>query len=78
VFLAYPYDRESGSKHIVDIGRGLIYVSEVLVVCFVRQNLVLGFVGQSLTLGLIEYIGFSTKGSVFGCPEIISYLFVVE
>jgi hypothetical protein len=74
----YPYDRELGNKYIIDIGSGLIYVSEVLVICFIRQNLVLGFVDQSLVFGLIEYIGLGTKGSVFGYPKIIGCFFVVE
>jgi hypothetical protein len=56
----------------------LIHISEVLVIRFVRQNLVLGFVGQSIIFSLIKYIGLSTKGSVFGCPEIIGCSLVVK
>jgi hypothetical protein len=78
MFLVYPYDRELGNKYIINIGSGLIYISEVLVICFIRQNLVLGFVGQSLILGLVEYISLSTKGFIFGCPKIISSFLVIE
>ena len=74
----YPYDQELGNKYIVNINSGLIYISEVLLVRFVKQNLVLGFVNQNLALGLVEYISFSTKGSMFGYPEVIGYSFMVK
>jgi hypothetical protein len=60
----YPCDQELGNKYIVNINSGLIQVSQVLVICFVRQNLVLGFVGQSFALGLMEYIGFVSLTSL--------------
>jgi hypothetical protein len=43
-----------------------------------RQNLVLGFVGQSLALSFIEYVSLSTKGFVFGYPEMVSCFLVVK
>jgi uncharacterized membrane protein required for colicin V production len=81
MFLAYPYNQELGNKYIVSMGNRLIQVSEILVVCFVRQNLVLGFVGQSFVFGLVEYISFVSLGagnSIFGCPKIIGYSLVVK
>jgi hypothetical protein len=73
----YPYDQELGNKYI-DINSGLIHISEILVVCFIKQNLVLSFVGQNFALGFIEYIGLGTKSFVFGCSEIISCFLVIE
>jgi hypothetical protein len=71
-----------GSECIIDIGGGLVQVSEVLVVRLVRQNLVLGFVGQSLARGLVEYIsivvGLSAESSIVGGPEVIGCSLVVE
>jgi hypothetical protein len=66
---------------MVDMGNRLIRVSQVLVVCFVRQNLVLGFVGQRFVFSLMEYIDFvslGAKGSIFGCPKMIGCSLVVE
>jgi hypothetical protein len=78
MFFAYPYNQELGNKYIININNRMIRISEILVVYFVRQNLVLGFVGQSLAFSLVEYFGFSIKGFVFECPEIISCSLVVK
>jgi hypothetical protein len=78
MFLIYSYDQELGNKYIIDMNNRLIHVSEVLEVCFIKQNLVLGFVDQSLAFSLIEYVSFSTKGFVFGCPIVISCSLMVE
>jgi hypothetical protein len=80
--LIYLHDRELESEYIINIGRGFVQVSEVLVVCFIKQNLVLGFVGQNLARGFMEYISIvvslSAKSSVMGSPKVIGCSLVVE
>jgi hypothetical protein len=54
----YPYDQELGNKYIININSGLIQVSEVLVIYFIRQNLVLWNILVLLVLVLkVLYLG---------------------